>query len=91
MRMQGVKQSICPSVVVVGTKITRSHIVGICACSKHNNSVDISEKLACTPFELLKLAHVDSTAHAQAQCWNPTYSGCRACRVCALQSSSLFR
>ena len=53
--MQGVKQSVCPSVVVVvGTKITRSRVLGVCACCKHNQSVDIGEKLVYTGFELLK-------------------------------------
>ena len=49
---QGVKQSVCPSVVViviivvvVGTKITRSRVLGICASCKHIQSVDIGEKL----------------------------------------------
>ena len=52
---QGVKQSVCPSVVVVvGTKIARSRVLGICACYKHNESVDIDEKLVSTRFELLK-------------------------------------
>ena len=56
---QGVKQSVCPSVVVVvvGTKITRSQVLGVCACCKHNQSVVISEKLVCTGFELLKKAY----------------------------------
>ena len=50
---QGVKQSVCPSVVVVvvvvvGTKIARSRVLGICACCKHNQSVDVREKLACS-------------------------------------------
>ena len=44
---QGVKQSVCPSVVVLG----------IYVCYKHNQSVDISEKLVCTRFELLKKAY----------------------------------
>ena len=43
--MQGVKQSVYPSVVivvvVVGTKIARSRVLGVCACCKHNQSVDI--------------------------------------------------
>ena len=30
-------------VVVVGTKIARSRVLGICACYKHNQSVDIGE------------------------------------------------
>ena len=62
MHAQGAKQSVCLSViivviVVVGTKITRSRILGICACCKHNQSVDNGEKLVCTPFELLKKAY----------------------------------
>ena len=56
---QGVKQSVCMSVnvvVVVGTKITGSCILGICACCKHNQSLDIGEKLVCRRFELVKKA-----------------------------------
>ena len=57
--VQGVKQSIYLSVVVVtiGTKITRYGVLGIYACCKHNQSVDIDEKLVCTLFELLKKAY----------------------------------
>ena len=44
-------------IVVVGTKITRSRVLGICASSKHNQSVDIGEKLVYTRFELLKKAY----------------------------------
>ena len=36
---QGVKQSVCTSVVlviVVGTKIARSRVLGICACCRYN-------------------------------------------------------
>ena len=51
---QGVKQSVCQSVVVVGTKIARSRVLGICVCCKHNQSVDIGKKLVCMRFELLK-------------------------------------
>ena len=56
-------QSVCPFVVViiivvvVGTKITRSRILGIYACCKHNQLVDICEKLVCTHFELFKKAY----------------------------------
>ena len=58
MHAQGVKQSICMSVVVVvviviGTKIARSHILGICVCCKYNQSIDIGEELVCTRFKLL--------------------------------------
>ena len=53
---QGVKQSVCLSVVVVGTKIAKSRVLGIYACCKHNQSVDIGAKLVCTRFELLKKA-----------------------------------
>ena len=54
---QGVKQSVCPSVVVVvGTKIARSRVLGVSACCKHNQSIDIGEKLVYTAFELLKTA-----------------------------------
>ena len=53
---QGVKKSICLSViiVVVSTKIARSRVLGICACCKHIQSVDISEK---PRFKLLKMAY----------------------------------
>ena len=55
---QGVKQSVCLSVVVViGTKIARSRVLGICAYYKHNQSVDIGEKLVYTGFKLLKKAY----------------------------------
>ena len=43
-------------VIVVGTKIARSRVLGVCACCKHNQSVDIGEKLVCTDFKLLKKA-----------------------------------
>ena len=62
VHVQGVKQLVCSSVVVVvvvvGTKIARSCILGICACyTKHNQSVDSDEKLVCMPFKLLKKAY----------------------------------
>ena len=44
-------------VVVIGTKITRPHVLGICASSKYNQSVDIGEKLVYKRFELLKKAY----------------------------------
>ena len=54
---QGVEQSsIVVVVVVVGTKIARSRVLGIYACCNHNQSVDIGAKLVCTCFELLKMA-----------------------------------
>ena len=46
-----------PSVIVVGTKIARSRVLGICACCKHKQSVDIGEKLVYMRFELLKKAY----------------------------------
>ena len=58
---QGVKQSVFLSVVivvvVVGTKIARSRVLGICVCCKHNQSVDIGEKLVCTCLKLLEKAY----------------------------------
>ena len=55
---QGVKQSsVVVVVVVVGTKIARSRVLGICARCKHNQSVDIGEKLVYMRFELLKKAY----------------------------------
>ena len=58
-RDKAIGLSVCLSVVVVvvGTKIARSRVLGICASYKHNQSVDISEKLVCTRFELLKKAY----------------------------------
>ena len=53
---QGVKQS-SVVVVVVGTKIARSRVLGVYACCKHNQSIDIGEKLVCTGFEFLKKAY----------------------------------
>ena len=48
---QGIKQSVCTSVVVVvGMKIATSRVLCICACYKHNQSVDIGEKIVCTRF-----------------------------------------
>ena len=59
---QGVKQSVCMFVVivvviVVGTKIARSRVLGIYACWKHNQSVDIGEKLVYACFKFLKKAY----------------------------------
>ena len=56
---QGVKQLVCMSVVIVvviiiGTKIARSSVLGICACCRYNRLVDTSEKLVCMRFKLLK-------------------------------------
>ena len=47
------------SVVVIGggTKISRAHLLGISACYKHNESVDIGEKLVSIHFKLLNVAH----------------------------------
>ena len=44
-------------VVVVGTKITRFRDLGVCACWKHNESVDVCEKLLSVHFKLLNMAH----------------------------------
>ena len=44
-------------VVIIGTKIARSRVLGICAHYKHNQSVDIGEKLVYMRFELLKKAY----------------------------------
>ena len=54
---QGVKQLVCPSVIVVGMKITRYRVLGICVCCKHNQLVDIGEKLVSVRLELLNMAH----------------------------------
>ena len=53
---QGVKQSVCPSVVVVvGTKIARSRVLGIFVSCKQNLSVDISVVYRARPFLALVL------------------------------------
>ena len=44
-------------VVIVGMKIAKSRVLGICTRCKDNQSVDIGEKLVSTPFELLKKAY----------------------------------
>ena len=49
--------SVVVVVVLVGTKIARSQDLGICACCKHYESVDIGEKLVFVYFELLNMAH----------------------------------
>ena len=51
---QGVKQSARKSSEGAGTQ---TRVLGVCACYKHNQSVDIGEKLVCTGFELLKKAY----------------------------------
>ena len=54
---RGKAMSVVVVVVVVDTKIARSRVLGIYACCKHNQSVDIGEKLVCTLFELLKKSY----------------------------------
>ena len=44
-------------VVIVGMKIARSRVLGVCAYCKHNQPVDIGEKLVYTGFKLLKRAY----------------------------------
>ena len=44
-------------VSVIGTKIARSQHLGICACCKHNESVDICEQLVSVQFEFLNMAN----------------------------------
>ena len=56
-------------VIIVSTKIARSRVLGICAYCKHNQSVDIGEKLVYKGFELLKRAY---------QC----YKSCIFCSTC---------
>ena len=36
-------------------KIARSRVLGVCACCKHNQSIDIVEKMVSMRFELLKI------------------------------------
>ena len=83
LHAQGVKQSVCPSVVGgSGTKIARSQVLGICACCNHNQLVDIGEKLASTCFDLLKKTltsttnSVFSVQHACGLSTTPTPLGC---------------
>ena len=54
--MQGVKQLVCLSVVVVVVVVVgaRSRVLGIYVCCKHNQSVDIGEKLVYMHFKLLR-------------------------------------
>ena len=53
---QGVKQSVLSvcRLLSLNTKIARSRVLGICACCKHNESVDIGEKLVSVCFKVLK-------------------------------------
>ena len=53
---QGVKQSVCMS-VVVGMKIASSGDLGICTCCNNDESVDIGEKLVSARLKLLKMAY----------------------------------
>ena len=53
--VQGVKQSVLSVVVVM--KISRSQILGICACCNYHELVDIGEKLVSVHFQLLNMAH----------------------------------
>ena len=86
MHAQEVKQSVCLSVVVVvvGTKIARSQVLGVCACCKHNQSIDIGEKLVYTGFESLKRGllvtsatnHEFSVQHACGLSTTPTLLAC---------------
>ena len=50
-------------------KIARSQLLDICAYYKHNESVDIGEKLVSVRFELLNIAH-------------KRYKSCIFCSVC---------
>ena len=74
-------QSVCPSVIIViSVKIARSQVLGICACCKHNESVDMDEKLASTCFKLLKwlTSATDriSVKHAYGISTTPTLLAC---------------
>ena len=53
---QGVKQSVCMS-VVVGMKIASSGDLGICTCCNNDESVDIGEKLVPARLKLLKITY----------------------------------
>ena len=70
-------------VVVVNMKITKSQDLGICACCKHNKSVDICEKLVSVHFELLNMAHkrYKSCISGSACLW---FTNCIHSAPCAL-------
>ena len=79
-------------VVVVGTKVARSRVLGICAHCKHKQSVDISEKLVYTSFELLKKAYYYKSCifcqHACGLSTTPTNATALAQAQCWKGSSS---
>ena len=74
-------------VVIVGTKIARSRDLGICACCKHNESVDICEKLVSVCFKLLNMAHkrYKSCIFGSACLWltDRTHSASASCAFCS--------
>ena len=60
--VQGVKQSVCMSVVVVVVVVVRMKIassgdLGICTRCNHDKSVDIGEKPVPALLKLLKMAY----------------------------------
>ena len=65
-------------VVIIGMKIARSRVLGICVCCKHNESVDIGEKLVFVHLELLNMAHKRySKGHKLKWCsWNERTRSC---------------
>ena len=77
-------------VVVVGMKIARSHVLGICVCCKYNQSVDISEKqvlcaLKCSKGVITKLTtainHAFSVQPACGLSTTPTLLACAEANV----------
>ena len=70
---QGVKQSVYPSVVVVvvvvGTKIARSRVLGICVSCKQNLSVDIGVVYRARPFLALVL-YARGGGSSKGHVWN---------------------
>ena len=74
--MQGVKQLVYPFDVVVGTKIARSLVVGICAYCRHNESIDIDEKLASLHTSNCNLLALHIVQHACGLSTTPTVLVC---------------
>ena len=87
---QGVKQS--SVVVVVGTKIARSRVLGVCACYKHSQSVGIDEKLVCTRFSKRLASATNRTFSVQHACGLSTTPTVLVCGCdCACSNTVLER
>ena len=78
-RGKGISLSVCRH--RVSTETPKSRVLGIYVCCKHNQSVDIGEKLACTRLEFLKKAYqcyklCISVQHACGISTTPTFLVC---------------